>query len=152
MAMRAHDTYVAETILSADPVELVHMLYRAAIESIEMARQQLEAGDIRGRSASITKAVEILSELSQSLNHENAPELSRRLAELYDYAQRRFLAANIEQADAPLAEGLRLLQTLLEAWKGVLAPAEKAFQPISATPRWNLPAAEPEPALHGWSF
>jgi len=153
MAIRAHDTYVVDKILSADPVELVRMLYRAAIESVERARQRLEARDIPGRSASITKGVEILSELAQSLNHETAPELGQRLAELYDYMQRRLLAANIEQADAPLAEVLRLLQTLAEAWKGVPGLGEKISQPAaSVTRNWNLPTAESETALHGWSF
>ena len=153
MTMRGHDTYVVEKILSADPIELVRLLYRAAIESVEKARRQLQARDIPGRSSSITKAVEILSELCQSLNHESAPEVSQRLVALYDYMQRRLLAANIEQADAPLAEVLGLLQTLNDAWKAVPAAGEKIPQPsASATSHWNLPAAEPEPALHGWSF
>jgi len=42
--------------------------------------------------------------------------LARQLAEMYDYMERRLLAANQEQSDGPLAEVMGLLETLTEAW------------------------------------
>lgn len=155
MSNRVHEAYLTEKILSADPVELVRMLYAGASEAVETARARLAAGDIRGRSAAISKAVEILSELAGSLDARRAPELSRKLAALYDYMQRRLLAGNFEQADAPLAEVLRLLETLAEAWKSQpAAPAPAAAAPKTVSSAWNpaMHAREPEPALHGWSF
>jgi len=158
MASSGHDAYVAEKILSADPVELVRILYRAAIESVEEARRHLARGLIPARSASVSKAVEILSELSLSLRPEPALEISRRLAELYDYMQRRLLEGNFEQQDAPLAEVSRLLATLAEAWQAVPRPAaakisDRDDRPALPAP-WNPLAPEPAPegALHGWSF
>jgi flagellar secretion chaperone FliS len=148
MAMRALLTYEEEEILSADPLTLVRWLYRGAIEAVEMARRRLAVRDIRGRSAAISKAVEILGELIASLHHEGASEVSRRLVELYDYMQRRLLAAHFEQADAPLAEVLQLLRTLAEAWNQM--PAPKATSPAPMTRDWN--AQVPEPAAQGWSF
>jgi len=155
MATSAHDAYLEEKILSADPVELVRMLYCAAIESVEQARRHLAARDIPQRSAAISKAVEILVELSGSLDHERSPELSRRLAELYDYMGSRLLAGNFEQAEAPLAEVVKLLETLAEAWNGLplSVPPEKPA-PHPAARQWNpfSASSEPEGALHGWSF
>jgi len=152
MATRALQSYQENEILSADPVTLVRLLYRGAVDAVETARQRLAARDIRGRSAAISKAVEILSELIGSLNHEGASEVSRRLVELYDYMQRRLLAAHVEQADAPLAEVLGLLQTLAEAWNRVPAPrpSSPAPRPAPITRDWNASAAEP--AAQGWSF
>jgi flagellar protein FliS len=158
MASSGHDAYVAEKILSADPVELIRMLYGAAIRSVETARRHLAAGAIPARSAAISKATGILSELALSLSPEPAPEISRRLAELYDYMQRRLLEANFEQKDSPLAEVSRLLATLAEAWQAVPHPAAKETSVRNARPAlpatWNPPAPEPAPegALHGWSF
>jgi flagellar secretion chaperone FliS len=147
MSMHAQDAYRLDKILSSEPIELVCSLYSGSIEAVETARHSLAAGDIRGRSAAISKALGILDELTASLHHDRAAELSHRLAELYDYMQRRLLAANFAQADAPLAEVLGLLQTLAEAWNGV--PASVASH---ASPRaWNPPASEPAPA-QGWSF
>jgi flagellar protein FliS len=152
MAANGHGAYVAEKILSADPVELIRMLYRAAMESVEAARRHLAAGAIPARSSAISKAIEILCELSTSLSKE--AEISRPLAELYDYMQRRLLAANFEQKDAPLAEVGRLLATLAEAWEAVPAlatPSEAKVRPaMPAT--WNPLEPAPEGALHGWSF
>ena len=156
----AHEAYLTQRILSADPVELVRMLHRAVSESVEAARAHLASRDIRARSSAISKAVEILAELAGTLDHQRAPELSRNLAALYDYMQRRLLEANFRQAEAPLAEVLGLVRTLAEGWHGVSnanAPAASAPAPHApAAPKngwaaWKpaAPSRESELALHG---
>ena len=115
----AHDTYFEESILGAEPMELVRALYGAALDSVEKARRHVREGDIRARSREITKAYEIVTELAESLNHQQGGELSRNLASLYDYMERRLLQANREQSEAPLAEVSRLLGELQEAWRDV---------------------------------
>jgi len=148
----AHDAYLESRILSADPIELVNLLYQACTAAVRQAREHLASGDIAARSRSITKASEIVIELTTSLDHERGGEISQRLAQLYDYILRRLTEANFQQADAPLAEVLGLLSTLSEAWAG-LKPVEKAAAP-PASP-WAQ-AAQPEFAsagvAHGWSF
>ncbi|MEI9972857.1 MAG: flagellar protein FliS [Ignavibacteriota bacterium] len=56
MWRNAHDTYLEERILSSDPVELVGMLYQAAIASIGDARRHLAEGDILARARSFRRA------------------------------------------------------------------------------------------------
>jgi flagellar protein FliS len=107
-------------ILTADPVRLIQMLYRGAVDSITTARRSLKLGDIRARSRAISKAMAIVTELSLSLNHTMGGDLSKNLAELYAYAEKLLIQANWEQSDAPLAEAECLLSTLLEGW-----PSEK---------------------------
>lgn len=119
MPANAYNTYLEATILSADPVELVRILYRTAIDSVHEARGYLSAGDVAARVRSVNKAWGAIRELSFCLNHEVQPILARQLAELYDFMQRRLLAANFEQTDAPLAEVARLLENLSEAWEKV---------------------------------
>src|ERR1700756_4539286 len=119
MRQDARDAYLESRVLSADPVEMVWMLYQAALEAVREARHRLANGEIAARSRAVSKAYEILVELADSLDHQRAPEISGRLAALYDYMERKLIAANFEQKDAPLAEVLRLLTTLAEAWEGV---------------------------------
>ena len=117
--MNPHDAYQdyrENEILSAGAVELVVMLYRAAMASIKDARRHLKAGAIRERSDSISKASAILSELAQSLDHEKGGSIAKNLTELYDYLQRLIIKANIEQIEPPLVEAGKLLDTLLEGW------------------------------------
>jgi flagellar protein FliS len=83
---------------------------------VSAARAHLASGEIKERSRAINKAVSIIHELALSLNPEVEPSLASTLAELYDYMQRRLLAANFEQSDAPLAEVMGLLETMTEAW------------------------------------
>jgi flagellar protein FliS len=116
--MNACEAYLESKILTADPLELVRMLYREAIESVEGARSALHAGDIPRRTQSINRALMILTELTSSLQHKDVSTIARNLSDLYDYMQRRLLEAQFQQADPPLAEVSTLLKTLLEGWDG----------------------------------
>jgi flagellar protein FliS len=122
MTFNGYDSYRESEILSADPMKLVEILYRAAIESISDARGYLARGVIRERSNAISKACEILIELALNLDLQRGGDIARNLAKLYDYMQYRLLQANAEQTDKPLAEVDSLLRTLLEGWQNC-APA-----------------------------
>jgi flagellar protein FliS len=132
MYASASQAYLESRILSADPVELVRMLYQGAIARVRDARDHLAAGDIAARSRAISKAIEMLSELTSSLDHDRGGEIAARLSQLYDYMQRRLLEANFQQADPPLADVLGLLMTLAEGWEGVSQSQEPA--PVRVSP------------------
>jgi flagellar protein FliS len=89
---------------------------------VSEARACLAASDAAGRSAAVSKAVNILRELAFSLNPASEPAMARNLLELYDYMQRRLLAAHLERSEAPLTEVASLLATLAEAWDRVDVP------------------------------
>jgi len=113
------DAYLETEVLSASPVQLVEMLYRGAIESIDKAVSAIQSQDIAARNHSINRAHAIVNELAMSLDHTHGGDLSRQLAELYDYVQRKLGEANFSQQAAPLQEARGLLVSLLEAWAAV---------------------------------
>lgn len=115
--MNAHDAYLESRILTADPLELIRVLYRGAVESVEDARQALRAGDIPRRTRGINRGIEIITELTLSLERAQENGIALNLAELYDYMQRRLLEAHFQQTEPPLAEVNGLLKTLLEGWE-----------------------------------
>jgi flagellar protein FliS len=136
MAHAIHDTYLEAEVLDADPVQLVVILYRAAIRAVGAARRHLKAGAIRERSRQITKASEIVHELMRSLDHHQGGQISRSLAELYAYMQTRLIEANINQIDPPLADVEKLLSTLLDAWQSATSQAAPAsYRPSHITVR-----------------
>ena len=110
------NTYEENRILSASPLELVRILYTAAMRAVQNARESLRAADILSRSRQIGKAQAILLELAASVDSRNGGEVGERLLALYDYMQGRLAEANAEQNDEPLVEVTRLLGTLQEAW------------------------------------
>jgi flagellar protein FliS len=112
----AYANYFESEVLGATRIELVRALYRGAMEAIAQARRHLASGEIRERSRQITKAWQILAELTRSIDHMQGGDLGRSLVELYVYMQNRLLEANAQQSAEPLAEVERLLATLAEAW------------------------------------
>lgn len=124
--------YFESRVLSADPLELIQILYEAAIESVEKAIGHLREGNIAARSKAISRAHAILVELGFSLSRDADPKLAANLIELYNYMERRLNEANFHQTEPPLAEVAKLLGTLLEGWAGcrkaLLSPLPAAAQ------------------------
>jgi flagellar secretion chaperone FliS len=111
-----NDSYLEGRVLSAEPIELVCLLYQHALDMVHDARQFLSTGDIARRSRAVSRAIGAIDELDASLDHGQANKISRNLAELYQYMRQRLTEANLHQQDAPLAEAASLLATLAEAW------------------------------------
>ena len=122
MMRNPYQSYVEQDVQSGDPLKLVQMLYRGAIDAVSAARVHLRQGAIRERSRQIGKALAIVHELLRSLDRHQ--EISKSLARLYVYMTKRLIEANAAQSEAPLAEVERLLSTLLEGWRAISpAPA-----------------------------
>jgi len=143
----AHDTYLESRVLSADPLELVRLLYQGAIAAVKDARHYLAQGKILERSRAISKACGILIELTTGLDHARGGEIAGRLASLYDYLQKRLLEANFQQSDGPLAEVLGLLMTLAEGWANIHTPAEAP----EASNAWSQPPLVQQTEVHAAS-
>jgi flagellar protein FliS len=121
----AHQTYLETSVSSADPLELVRLLYRSAIEALRKARAAHAQVDVRERNRQASRAQAILAELATSLDAQVAPELSARLAQLYEYAAHLTQQGIFEQREEPLEQSQRLLETLLEGWEQCHAEAPR---------------------------
>jgi flagellar secretion chaperone FliS len=121
MGSNPYGAYLESRVLTASPLQLVHLAYEAAIDAIAHARVHLTEKRIFERSDAITKAQQIVAQLQLSLDYDKGGELSRRLGQLYDYMQRQLSEANFKQIDEPLAQVKCLLETLDEAWKEIAA-------------------------------
>jgi flagellar secretion chaperone FliS len=67
------------------------------------------------------RAVAILDELRASLDFENGGQIAANLADIYDYASRQLMRANLECKVEPLNEVSHLLREIRGAW--MLIPA-----------------------------
>jgi flagellar secretion chaperone FliS len=142
--------YLETKVLTASPLQLVHLAYEGAMESVAEARSHLAAQDIHGRACAITRAQQIVTELQASLDFERGGEISTRLASLYEYMQQRLNAANFEQKDEPLAEVHQLLATVNEAWKELAA--DTATESVTSSPAASPSAwMTPEPATYDYA-
>jgi flagellar protein FliS len=131
------DAYLESRVLSADPLELVHILYGHTLEMVRDARRYLASGDIAARGTAISRAIAAVAELDASLDHQAGGSVSRNLASLYEYMRLRLLTANIQRQDAPLAEVESLLRTLDEAWSAIRPGATEAVVAAGAGNVWR---------------
>jgi flagellar protein FliS len=108
-------------IKTANPLQLVIMLYDAAICSLQEARSHIEHKNIAGRSKSINQCIAIVSELQACLDLKAGGDIASSLDRLYDYMKRRIFRANVEQSTQPLSEIETLLESLRDAWRELIA-------------------------------
>lgn len=109
---------------TANPHQLITLLFDGALSAMEIARLHMENGDIAQRGKMISQAIDIIGNgLSVSLNLEDGGELAQRLHALYDYIVRRLLVANLQNDISALVEARGLLAEIHSAWIQI-APKE----------------------------
>jgi len=120
--------YKEVAVKTANPLQLVVMLYDTAIISLQKARNHIERKDIEGRSKELNHCISIISELQACLNLKEGGEIARSLDRLYDYMKRRIFKANVEQSVQPLEEIEGLLENLCAAWRELANKSQNSSQ------------------------
>jgi flagellar protein FliS len=76
----------------------------------------MQNGDIALKGLLLGKATMIIAGLQSSLDPKHSSDLVGNLDALYDYMQRRLLAANIRNDPAMIDEVSNLMRTVKSAW------------------------------------
>lgn len=113
--------YQNTRVTTASPVAIVVSLYDGAIRFLREAITRHEQGDVAKRGVALSKAHAIVSELTISLDHERAPEMSAQLASLYDFVLKCITDATAKADPAPLEGAIRVLTSLRSAWSELAA-------------------------------
>jgi flagellar protein FliS len=121
---RAASTYnrvsVDTGVQTADPHQLVSLLFDALIQSLNLARGAMERHDVPSKGSAIGKAIRIIEEgLKAGLNLQEGGELAGNLKGLYDYSVQRLTLANLRNDVAPIHEVLSLIEPLADSWKQI---------------------------------
>jgi flagellar protein FliS len=106
-----------ETVLAASPMELTNMLFEKLLSEIRKAKDCLGRGEAASRNASASKAVEIVVELMNSLDHDRGGEISRSLRQLYAYALEQLMEGNSKQSIAGFENAESVIAPLADAWQ-----------------------------------
>ncbi|MCL2340715.1 MAG: flagellar export chaperone FliS [Proteobacteria bacterium] len=108
--------YLATTVHSASPEQLMLMLYDGAIRFLSLGIQAIDNGVIDKRAYYINRASAIVAEFAATLDHKQDAQLAENLDALYAYMLRRMLQANLKNDPAPLLEVKHLLTDLRTTW------------------------------------
>jgi flagellar biosynthetic protein FliS len=115
--------YARSSATTASPSEIVRMAYErvlTACDRSETAATERPAGWVQVFHDESTRAQAILFELSSvlAMNHPDpaVAELSRQLADLYQFARAELVRANLAKSAEPLASVRMIIDGLRDAW------------------------------------
>lgn len=123
-AYRSTGNYAA--VSYADPHTLICRLLDGALERVAQAKGAMQQDLTAEKGQLIGKAIAIIGGLHGCLDMEQGGEISRNLADLYEYMNLRLAEANIGDDIAPLDEVLALLGEIRGAWASIGTPEQQA--------------------------
>jgi len=133
------NAYLKTKVLTASPAELRLMLYEGAIKFCRQARHALGHNDYEGVYNGLTRAQNIVLELTNSIQPDQNPELCEKLQALYNYIYRRLIDASMDRDAKAIDESIQLLEYERETWQMLMKKlGEEEGQAHAAPP----PAAD----------
>ncbi|WOJ93296.1 flagellar export chaperone FliS [Congregibacter variabilis] len=116
-AMNAYKSVgVQSAVEDASPHHLIGMLFDGALDRIASAKGAMERGDTGVQGALLGKAITIIDNMRASLDHQQGGDLAGKLADLYDYMERRLLEAGTKADPKILDEVSSLLREVKSGW------------------------------------
>jgi flagellar protein FliS len=132
-AAAAYRRMAAETsVHTADPHQLVGLLFDALLQAIANARGAIARHDIAAKGEALGKAVRIIEEgLKAGLNLREGGEIAANLHQLYGYSVLRLTQANLHNDASALEEVAGLIEPLAESWKQIRGRGPAYLQPVA---------------------
>ena len=122
----AHGAYKQGLVTAAAPLRIVVLLYEGAIRFARQAQERFDDPAVRGTALGRTHR--IVSELLASLDHERGGEIANNLDGLYNYLLDSITKANVDLDRKSLKSVVKVLETLLSAWRRIEAGEQDAAQ------------------------
>jgi flagellar secretion chaperone FliS len=118
------NSYRQVSLKTATPGQIILMLFEGAIRFLERAESGFVLEDPAEANETIHnnihRAQEILHELNMALDTAHGGELAGTLRALYEYMDRRLMESDMQKSPEGVAESIRHLGRLREAWAQML--------------------------------
>lgn len=131
---KAANAYFQTKMTTTDQGQLLIMLYDGALRYLAQARDKILAKDYAAKGVLISKVIDIINELSASLNMEKGGSLATNLNNLYVLCTARLLQANLKMNIESLDSVTQILSGLRSAYAQIVETPEarQAAQEISS--------------------
>lgn len=117
--------YQQNQISTASPEQILLMLYDGAIRFTRRAISGIEENKPELKMSGVSKAMAIIAEFSNSLNHEIGGQIADDLDALYDFMMRELTTANVNNDVEKLKTVETLLMDLRQTWGEAVALNKK---------------------------
>ena len=110
----AFRTYKQQGVLTANPLELIVMLYDGGIKQLKIASIEIEEKEYEQANNALQKAQRIVMELTNSLDLRFP--IAKELMMLYEFMIREISSANVTKDTERIGGVIQLLSELKDAW------------------------------------
>jgi flagellar protein FliS len=117
--------YRQTAVTTASPEKILLMLYDGAINFSKMAQDRMDKKDVAGKGRFVGKALAIVTELMNTLNHDVCSDVTKDLERLYLYVIGEFTKANFTNDRASLDNAIRILSHLRDTWTEAVEVAQR---------------------------
>ena len=107
---------VNSSLLESNPHQIILMMFDGMLQGIAVAKGAIERKDYELKSKSITKAINILEALRQSLDFDSQPEISRNFDVMYSYCINKLAEISVSLDITAFVEVVDMLKPLRDAW------------------------------------
>lgn len=125
--------YQQNQILTASPEQILVMLYDAAIRFTRQAMNGIESGDRVQKLNGVSRAMAIITEFANTLDHSIGGEIAANLDALYAFMNNELTKANLNND----IEKLKVVETLFLDLRGTWVEAIEVARKENATHAQN---------------
>ena len=122
--------YQNNQILSASPEQILILLYDGSIRFCRQAIHAMEAGQRKVQAEKISRAMAIICEFANTLDHKVGGEIATDLDALYSFMTRELTRANLQNDREALETVEDLLTGLRETWVEAIEINRQPVKPV----------------------
>lgn len=131
-ANKGINAYKKESLKSdlagADPHRVIQLLMQGALERLALSKGFIERKDLEAKSSTLTRVVEIINALRDSLDRDASPELVDNLESLYLYMIDQIHEASLKMDTIKIDHVIALMLEIKGAWDQISDASKKKQQ------------------------
>jgi flagellar secretion chaperone FliS len=112
----ARQFYQDTSTCGANPIELVVLLYEAAIADMRVALAAMQKSDIERRASKIGHALLVLQQLQGTLDFERGGDAARQFEQFYNLTRAKVLEAQMRGSADLMQQQIRSMSEVRDCW------------------------------------
>jgi flagellar secretion chaperone FliS len=128
--LEAKLTYRENAVRTATPIELVVILFDAAIADMRRAVSAIQASDVEERANAVRHAMLILQQLQGTLDFEPGGQVARQFEQFYNLIRAKLLESQLRNSPELIGQQIQFMSEVRDCW----VEAKKRIEPQPAAP------------------
>jgi flagellar protein FliS len=129
-ALEAKLMYRENAVRSATPIELVVILFDAALDDMRHAASAIQSSNLEERAAAIRHAMLILQQLQGTLDFDKGGQVARQFEQFYNLIRAKVLESQLRNSAELMQQQIQFMAEVRDCW----AEAERQLKPKASAP------------------